>query len=44
MPDPLRTLQDGLPALELVLDYARGYLADLDGPVRTATADEAARA
>jgi glutamate/tyrosine decarboxylase-like PLP-dependent enzyme len=27
-----------------VLDYARGYLANLDGPVRTAAADEAAHA
>ena len=44
MPDPLSTRQDVLPALELVLDYARGYLTDLDGPVRTPTADEAARA
>jgi glutamate/tyrosine decarboxylase-like PLP-dependent enzyme len=44
VPDPLSTPQDGLPALELVLDFARGYLADLNGPVRTGTADEAARA
>jgi glutamate/tyrosine decarboxylase-like PLP-dependent enzyme len=43
MPDPLKTPQDAVPALELVLDYARGYLADLDGPVRTPASDEAAR-
>jgi glutamate/tyrosine decarboxylase-like PLP-dependent enzyme len=44
MPDPLSTPQDGFPALELVLKYARGYLADLDGLVRKPTADEAAHA
>lgn len=44
MPDPLSTPQDAVPALELVLDYARGYFADLDGPVRTPGSDEAARA
>jgi glutamate/tyrosine decarboxylase-like PLP-dependent enzyme len=44
MPDPLTPLQDGFPELELVLDYARGYLANLDGPVRSATSDAAASA
>ncbi len=44
MSDPLSRPEDSLPALELVLDYARGYLANLEGPVRTAAADEAARA
>jgi glutamate/tyrosine decarboxylase-like PLP-dependent enzyme len=44
MPDPLDELQDAVPALELVLDYARRYLADLDGPVRTPVAGEAANA
>ena len=44
MPDPLSSPDEAVPALELVLDYARGYFADLDGPVRTPTSDEAARA
>jgi glutamate/tyrosine decarboxylase-like PLP-dependent enzyme len=44
MPDPLSASHDGIPALELVLDYARGYLTDLDGPVRRPGSDEAARA
>jgi glutamate/tyrosine decarboxylase-like PLP-dependent enzyme len=44
MPDPLRTPQDDVRALELVFEYARVYLADLDGLVRTPTADEAAHA
>ncbi len=44
MPDPLRRPEDSLPALELVLEYARGYLADFDGLVRMPTADEAAHA
>src|SRR5262245_66499067 len=44
MGDPLSTSQDDIPALELVLEYARGYLADLDGPVRLPGSDEAARA
>jgi glutamate/tyrosine decarboxylase-like PLP-dependent enzyme len=44
MGDPLSTSQDGIPALELVFEYARGYLADLDGPVRLPGSDEAARA
>jgi glutamate/tyrosine decarboxylase-like PLP-dependent enzyme len=43
LPDPLTTPQDAVPALELVLDYARGYFADLDGPVRRPASDEAAR-
>jgi glutamate/tyrosine decarboxylase-like PLP-dependent enzyme len=42
MPDPLSTPQDGIGALDLVLEYARGYLADLGGPVRAPTSDEAA--
>jgi glutamate/tyrosine decarboxylase-like PLP-dependent enzyme len=44
LPDPLSAPEDSLPALELVLDCARGYLANLEGPVRTAAADEAAHA
>jgi glutamate/tyrosine decarboxylase-like PLP-dependent enzyme len=42
MPDPRSAPDQDLPALELVLDYARSYLRELDGPVRRATADEAA--
>src|SRR5262245_37507921 len=42
MPDPLSPSQDGVPALELVLDYARSYLSNLDGPVRKPTSAEAA--
>ncbi len=44
MPDPLCAPEEGVPALELVLEYARGYLADLDGPVRPPGSDEAASA
>jgi glutamate/tyrosine decarboxylase-like PLP-dependent enzyme len=44
LPDPLSRPDDAVPALELVLDYARGYLAELDGPVRKPGSDEAARA
>jgi glutamate/tyrosine decarboxylase-like PLP-dependent enzyme len=44
MPDPLSNQQDAVAALEQVLDYARGYLTDLDGPVRLPNADEAAHA
>jgi glutamate/tyrosine decarboxylase-like PLP-dependent enzyme len=43
MPDPLTGAEDALPALELVLEHARGYIADLSGPVRAPGADEAAR-
>jgi glutamate/tyrosine decarboxylase-like PLP-dependent enzyme len=42
MPDPLDTHEDAVPALELVLESARDYFADLDGPVRSPGADEAA--
>lgn len=42
MRDP-STAEDALPALELVLEHARTYLAQLDGPVRAPGADEAAR-
>jgi glutamate/tyrosine decarboxylase-like PLP-dependent enzyme len=42
MPDPLSRPEDDFPALELVLEYARGYLADLDGPVRPPASDAAA--
>jgi glutamate/tyrosine decarboxylase-like PLP-dependent enzyme len=43
VPDPLAAPGDVLPALELVLEHARRYVAELDGPVRTQAADEAAR-
>jgi glutamate/tyrosine decarboxylase-like PLP-dependent enzyme len=43
VPDPLTEAVDVLPALELVLERARGYLHEFDGPVRSAGADEAAR-
>jgi len=43
LPDPLTAPDDAFPALELVLERARTYLAELDGPVRTAASDEAAR-
>jgi glutamate/tyrosine decarboxylase-like PLP-dependent enzyme len=43
MPDPLTSAEDILPALELVLEHARGYIAELDGSVRAPGADEAAR-
>jgi glutamate/tyrosine decarboxylase-like PLP-dependent enzyme len=42
--DPLSTPDESIPALEVVLDYARRYGADLDGPVRRRNSDEAARA
>ena len=42
MSDPLSTPHEGFPALERVLEYASGYLADLDGPVRPPTSDAAA--
>ena len=43
MPDPLTTPDESIHALELVLEHAREYLAHVDGPVRKAGADEAAR-
>jgi glutamate/tyrosine decarboxylase-like PLP-dependent enzyme len=43
VPDPFTQAEEVLPALELVLEHARGYIAGLAGPVRTAGADEAAR-
>lgn len=43
VPDPLTAADDALPALELVLEHARGYIAELGGPVRTPGADGAAR-
>ncbi len=43
MPDPLNAPEEAVAALELVLDHARGYLAELEGPVRTPAADAAAR-
>ena len=44
MPDPLDAVNDAVPALELVVEHARRYLADARGPVREQTADDAARA
>jgi glutamate/tyrosine decarboxylase-like PLP-dependent enzyme len=44
VPDPLSNPQDAVAALEQVLDYARGYLTNLDGPVRPPNANEAAHA
>jgi glutamate/tyrosine decarboxylase-like PLP-dependent enzyme len=41
--DPLLTGDDAVPALELVLEHARRYVADFEGPVRTPGADAAAR-
>jgi hypothetical protein len=43
VPDPFAAAEDSLPALELVLEHARRYLAELDGVVRAPGADEAAR-
>jgi glutamate/tyrosine decarboxylase-like PLP-dependent enzyme len=43
MADPLRAADDTVPALELVLEHARRYVAELDGPLRAPGADEAAR-
>jgi glutamate/tyrosine decarboxylase-like PLP-dependent enzyme len=43
VPDPLMAAEDALPALELVLEEARAYLAEPRGPVRTRDADQAAR-
>jgi glutamate/tyrosine decarboxylase-like PLP-dependent enzyme len=44
MPDSLSASQEAVAALELVVDHARGYLAELDGPVRLPGSDDAARA
>jgi glutamate/tyrosine decarboxylase-like PLP-dependent enzyme len=43
VPDPLTASDEALPALELVLEHARRYVRELDGPVRAAGANEAAR-
>ena len=43
MPDPLKAREEVISALELVLEHARGYVAEYDGPVRAPGADEAAR-
>ena len=43
MADPLTAADETLPALELVLEHARRYLADVRGPVREEAADDAAR-
>ena len=43
MADPLTTPDDAVRALQLVLDHAREYLADIREPVRERQADEAAR-
>jgi glutamate/tyrosine decarboxylase-like PLP-dependent enzyme len=40
--DPLSSPEEAIPALELVLECARDYLADLTGPVRSPDADQAA--
>ena len=42
MPDPLKSPEDAVAALELVLEHARTYLAGLDGPLRAPGSDEAA--
>jgi glutamate/tyrosine decarboxylase-like PLP-dependent enzyme len=41
--DPLTAANDTVPALELVLEHARKYLAEMRGPVRESDADDAAR-
>jgi glutamate/tyrosine decarboxylase-like PLP-dependent enzyme len=43
MADPLDAANDAVPALELVVEHARRYLADVRGPVREHAADDAAR-
>jgi glutamate/tyrosine decarboxylase-like PLP-dependent enzyme len=43
MADPLDAVNDAVPALELVVEHARRYLADVRGPVREHAADDAAR-
>jgi glutamate/tyrosine decarboxylase-like PLP-dependent enzyme len=42
VPDPATETDFAVPALELVLEYARTYLTELEGPVRQPGADEAA--
>ena len=42
MADPLIAVDDAVPALELVLEHARKYLAEVRGPVREPGADDAA--
>jgi len=43
MADPLSAVDDAVPALELVLEHARKYLAEVRGPVRERDSDDAAR-
>jgi glutamate/tyrosine decarboxylase-like PLP-dependent enzyme len=43
MGDPLREVNDAVPALELVIEHARTYLAEVRGPVRERDSDDAAR-
>jgi glutamate/tyrosine decarboxylase-like PLP-dependent enzyme len=43
MADPLAAADEAVSALELVLEHARTYLAEVRGPVRHTGADEAAR-
>jgi len=43
VPDPFTAREEVIPALELVLEHARGYIAEFGGPVRAPGADEAAR-
>jgi glutamate/tyrosine decarboxylase-like PLP-dependent enzyme len=43
MADPLTAADDAIPALDLVLEHARKYLAEVRGPVRERGADDAAR-
>ncbi|MGZ4663655.1 MAG: pyridoxal phosphate-dependent decarboxylase family protein [Frankiaceae bacterium] len=43
MADPLDAVDDAVPALELVVEHARRYLADARGPVREHASDDAAR-
>jgi glutamate/tyrosine decarboxylase-like PLP-dependent enzyme len=43
MADPLDAVNNAVPALELVVEHARRYLADVRGPVREQAADDAAR-
>lgn len=43
MVDPLDAGNDAVPALELVVEHARRYLADARGPVREHAADDTAR-
>ena len=43
MSDPLDAANDAVPAVELVVEHARRYLADVRGPVREHGAGDAAR-